>query len=109
MKTHIKKREADRIIAEKFMKLNVRDGEIFERTDGLYEKIPHYTKYISDAWELVEKVSETETIFVWKSEENWHCLVGDILEGYVSDKEAPLAICKAILQELEMSELIIEG
>nr|WP_034679056.1 hypothetical protein [Priestia megaterium] len=98
-------RTIDRLVAEKVMGFEVRNGQRVE--DGKRFGIPSYSQKIKDAWDVVEKIGIDFTMNT-VNEHDIHVRAGELeligqyhcnINGFhVYDKSAPLAICKAALK-----------
>ncbi|WP_121603796.1 hypothetical protein [Virgibacillus sp. Bac332] len=94
-------RKIDRLIAEKIMGFEVRNGQRVE--DGKRFGIPSYSQKIECAWQVVEKL-KVKGYWLYGlgfvSDEDYSCSFyqgsGQMITEY--DKSAPLAICKAALK-----------
>lgn len=109
MSKHEPGRELDALMAEKVMgwTWSDADAEWIDRGNHL-PGLPKFSTNIAAAWEVVDKVAETQFIEVYNAlvdpvtgESDWNCRIGKNDQHEGTAKTAPYAICLAALQMAE--------
>ena len=103
-------REIDAEVAEKVVEWSETDNMCHgkgwkDSSGGFYKEVPNYSTDISAAWEVVEKL--TSTLGYKISLETYDGKVWTVKPCGVSDTTAPMAICKAALKAVEVSNVSI--